>query len=117
MRPDIFCRKKYSRCEIDEIIFRRPGREYDKDCKRIKKYLEKKNLSKVDFAEHLWHKSWIYIRTMVDVLREPVLILDKDLKVMMANESFYRVFQVERIDTENKIIEVDLIEGFIDNIL
>ena len=54
------------------------------------------------FIEHLWEKSWTYIKTVVDVVREPILILDKDLHVMAANESFYRTFQVEPKDTESK---------------
>lgn len=57
-----------------------------------------------DFVEHFWEKSWTYIKTVVDVVREPVLILDKDLRVMSANESFYRTFQVEMKDTENKVV-------------
>lgn len=57
-----------------------------------------------DFVEHLWEKSWTYIKTVVDVVREPILILDKDFRVMAANESFYRVFQVELKDTENKVV-------------
>jgi len=57
-----------------------------------------------DFVERLWEESWTYIKTMVDVVREPVLILDKDLRVMAANESFYRTFQVEPRDTEKKIV-------------
>lgn len=54
--------------------------------------------------ERMWDKSWTYIKTVVDVVREPVLILDKDLRVMTANESFYRTFQVEPKDTERKIV-------------
>jgi len=57
-----------------------------------------------DFSELLWEKSWTYIKTVVDVVREPVLILDKDLRVMAANDSFYRTFQVEHKDTEKKIV-------------
>lgn len=57
-----------------------------------------------DFFERLWEESWTYIKTVVDVVREPVLILDKDLRVMAANESFYRTFQVEPKDTEHKIV-------------
>src|SRR5580698_6305371 len=57
-----------------------------------------------DFFERLWEESWTYIRTVVDVVREPILILDKDLRVMAANESFYRMFQVESKDTEKRII-------------
>ncbi|MFZ2049236.1 MAG: PAS domain-containing protein [Minisyncoccia bacterium] len=54
--------------------------------------------------EKMWNKSWTYIKTVVDVVREPVLILDKDLRVMTANEAFYRTFQVEQRDTEKKIV-------------
>ncbi len=57
-----------------------------------------------DFFEKLWDKSWIYIKTVVDVVHEPVLILDKDFCVMAANEPFYRTFQVEKKDTEGKVV-------------
>lgn len=56
------------------------------------------------FFERLWEESWVYIKTVVDVVHEPILILDKDLRVMAANESFYRTFQVEAKDTENRIV-------------
>ncbi|MDP3988738.1 MAG: PAS domain-containing protein [bacterium] len=70
----------------------------------------KKNVKQVltpagaDFVDHFWEKSWTYIKTVVDVVREPVLILDKNFLVMAANESFYRVFQVDPKDTEQKIV-------------
>ncbi len=57
-----------------------------------------------DFVERFWEESWTYIKTVVDVVREPVLILDKDLRVMTANDSFYRTFQVELKDTEQNIV-------------
>lgn len=65
---------------------------------------EKNSLAGEDFFDRFWEGSWIYVKTIVDVLREPVLILDKNLCVMAANESFYRTFQVERSETENKIV-------------
>jgi nitrogen-specific signal transduction histidine kinase len=64
----------------------------------------------VDFFSGLWEESWTYIKTVVDIVREPVLILDKDLHVMIANDSFYRAFQVEAKDTENKLV-YDLGDG------
>jgi len=78
-----------------------------------------------DFVDHFWEKSWTYIKTVVDVVREPVLILDKDLNVMSANESFYRTFQVEPEDTEKKIIyelgngqwDIPALRKLLDNIL
>jgi len=57
-----------------------------------------------DFFERSWEESWTYIKTVVDVMREPVLILDKDFHVMTANECFYQTFQVERKNTEKKSI-------------
>ncbi len=70
-----------------------------KNKKEIEEVIEKKEIKLV---EKLWEKSWTYIKTVVDVVREPVLILDKDLRVMTANESFFRTFQVEKKDTEHK---------------
>lgn len=61
-------------------------------------------LTGADFADHFWEKSWTYIKTVVDVVREPVLILDKNLCVMAANESFYRTFQVEVKHTEKMLV-------------
>src|SRR6185436_14185825 len=57
-----------------------------------------------DFFERLWEESWTYIKTVVDVVREPVLILDKNLCIIAANDSFCEVFKVRRKDTENEII-------------
>ncbi len=57
-----------------------------------------------EFTEQIWQESWTYIKTVVDVMREPFLILDKDLRIMAANESFYQTFQVEEKDTEKKIV-------------
>lgn len=57
---------------------------------------------RADFVNHFWEKSWTYIKTVVDVVREPVLILDKNLSVMAANEAFYQTFQVEPKDTEKR---------------
>jgi len=56
------------------------------------------------FFERSWEESWTYIKTVVDVVREPVLILDKDFRVLAANDPFYKTFQVELEDTENKIV-------------
>lgn len=57
-----------------------------------------------DFFVEFWEESWTYIKTVVDVLREPVLILDKHFKVLAANEAFYALFQVALKDTEGKLI-------------
>ena len=59
---------------------------------------------KKTFIDSLGEESWTYIKSVVDILREPVLILDKDLRVIAANEPFYKIFQVEQKDTEGKIV-------------
>lgn len=51
-------------------------------------------------ADELWNVAWTYIRSVVDTLREPFLILDEDLKVISANRTFYNFFQVTPEETE-----------------
>jgi len=73
-----------------------------KNKNKIKEIIKKPLES--DTLERLWEQSWTYIKTVVDIVREPILILDKELRVMAANESFYQTFQVEPKDTEKKIV-------------
>jgi PAS domain-containing protein len=56
----------------------------------------------VDFAERVWKESWTYLKTVVDTVREPFLVLDKELCVMVANDSFYQTFKVKKEDTEQR---------------
>jgi signal transduction histidine kinase len=46
----------------------------------------------------------ILAQTVLDTLREPILVLDDALRVKMANRSFYRTFRVKPEETENKLI-------------
>lgn len=57
-----------------------------------------------DFANRLGEKSWTYTKTVVDAGKEPLLVLDKDQRVLGANDSFYETFQVEPADTERKML-------------
>lgn len=59
---------------------------------------------KVIKADELWDVAWTYIRTVVDTLREPFLVLDEHLEVLSANKTFYRVFQTTEKETEHKKI-------------
>ena len=70
---------------------------------KIKKEPQKES-SGTSWAEHVWKISWTYIRTVVDTVHEPFVILDEDLRVIAANEAFYRVFEVPVKDTEGKLI-------------
>ncbi len=42
-------------------------------------------------------------QAIVDTVREPLLVLDKDLRVITASRSYYRIFQVSAEDTERKL--------------
>jgi len=53
-------------------------------------------------ADTLWEVAWTYIRTVVDTAREPFLILDKNLKVLSANKTFYSFFLTTAEKTERK---------------
>lgn len=57
-----------------------------------------------DIFEHIQEGGLTFIKTVVDILREPVIILDKNLSVLAANVPFYRTFQVEPKDTINKVV-------------
>jgi nitrogen-specific signal transduction histidine kinase len=59
--------------------------------------------NKID-ADELWKVAWTYIKTVVDTVREPFLILDKDLLVLSANRTFYLIFQVNKEETEGKLV-------------
>lgn len=44
-----------------------------------------------------------YIKTVVDVVREPMVVLDDDLRVMAANEAFYDTFLAPKSETEGEL--------------
>ncbi|RJQ29021.1 hypothetical protein C4565_02730 [Candidatus Parcubacteria bacterium] len=79
----------------------------------------------VDFFGKFWEKSWTYIKTVVNVLHESVLILDKDLRIIAGNETFYRTFDVTQEKTEGKVIyelgngqwDIPILRKFFDEIL
>jgi len=55
-------------------------------------------------AEQLGESARIYAESIVDTVREPILILDERLKVISANRSFYKTFKTLPEETENMLI-------------
>jgi two-component sensor histidine kinase len=49
-------------------------------------------------------------QAIVDTVREPLLVLDKDLRVVGASRSFYATFQVDQQDTQGRLV-YDLGDG------
>jgi len=45
-----------------------------------------------------------FAESIVDTVREPLLVLTPDLRVRSANESFFRTFQVRREETHDRLI-------------
>jgi two-component system, chemotaxis family, CheB/CheR fusion protein len=46
----------------------------------------------------------IYADRIVNTLREPLLVLDASQRIVSANRSFYRTFQVTREETEGCLL-------------
>ncbi|SNQ60024.1 chemotaxis protein CheB [Candidatus Methanoperedens nitratireducens] len=55
-------------------------------------------------AEQMEKDARVYAESIVDTVQESLLILDKDLRVISANPSFYSTFQVSPMEAENKFI-------------
>ena len=48
--------------------------------------------------------AWAFAQGIVDTVREPVLVLDKDLRVIAASRSFYSAFKVSPEDTNGRLL-------------
>jgi PAS domain S-box-containing protein len=55
-------------------------------------------------ADELWEVAWTYIKTVVDTLREPFLILDENLRIISANKTFYMIFHATKEETEGEFL-------------
>jgi two-component system, chemotaxis family, CheB/CheR fusion protein len=51
-------------------------------------------------SQHLLGMAKNFAESIVDTVREPLLILDGDLKVLSANQTFYHVFHASKKETE-----------------
>jgi nitrogen-specific signal transduction histidine kinase len=56
------------------------------------------------------HDAWILAHAVVDTIREPLIVLDQDLRVVAASRSFYLTFKVNADDTQGKLL-YDLGDG------
>ena len=45
-----------------------------------------------------------YAQAIVETVREPLIVLDRNLRVFTANQSFYQTFQATTADTEQRLI-------------
>lgn len=56
------------------------------------------------WAEEMLKESRIYAESIVETIREPLLVLDANLRVIRANRSFYQTFKVKPKKTLNKFV-------------
>src|ERR1700730_14164226 len=54
--------------------------------------------------------AWILAHAIVDTIREPLIVLDQDLRVVAASRSFYLTFKVNADETQGKLL-YDLGDG------
>ena len=55
-------------------------------------------------AEQLVEDAKTYAEAVVETVREPLIVLDGDLRVVQANRSFYQFFRVTPEETENRLL-------------
>jgi PAS domain-containing protein len=48
--------------------------------------------------------AWALAQGIVDTVREPVLVLDRELRVIAASRSFYSTFKVHPEDTKGRLL-------------
>ena len=63
-------------------------------------------MQQTDFREQFTAivDAWTLAQGIVDTVREPVLVLDKDLRVIAASRSFYSAFKVSPEDTKGRLL-------------
>ena len=62
------------------------------------------DLIELGHARQAPEEARIYAQSIVDTLREPLLVLDASQRIISANRSFYQTFQVKREETEGRLI-------------
>jgi two-component system CheB/CheR fusion protein len=62
------------------------------------------NITKSKLAEQVILTARNYADSIVETVREPLLVLDGQLRVILANQSFYRFFQVQPREVEQQLL-------------
>jgi two-component system CheB/CheR fusion protein len=62
------------------------------------------DITKMKKAEQIVHAAQRVAASIVETVREPLLVLDDQLRVVSANQSFYRIFQVTPREVEQQLL-------------
>ncbi|MBW1723564.1 MAG: PAS domain S-box protein, partial [Deltaproteobacteria bacterium] len=73
----------------------------DKICREMEQKIEEmeQKILRLKQEKNAAHGAMKYAESIVDTVREPLLVLDRDLRVISANRSFYGTFRVTPEDT------------------
>jgi two-component system CheB/CheR fusion protein len=63
------------------------------------------NITESKLAAQAASEAKIYAQSIVNTVREPLIVLDADLRVVTANRSFYRSFQLDPQQTEGRALD------------
>jgi len=55
-------------------------------------------------AQETLRESRDYAESLIETMRDPLLVLDQDLRVVSANQAFYRAFVVTPAETEGRLV-------------
>ncbi|HEV8513272.1 MAG TPA: CheR family methyltransferase, partial [Cyclobacteriaceae bacterium] len=58
----------------------------------------------LETRNELLNESYDYSEAIINTIHEPMLILDKELRVKSANQAFYKIFRVSKEETENALL-------------
>ncbi len=87
-------RKLYQKAQRELAESRRAEQALREYSKRLEEMLEQRTKGLRDARE--------YAESIVAAIREPLLVLDEDLRVVSANRSFYRTFKMTPKETEGQ---------------
>jgi two-component system CheB/CheR fusion protein len=62
------------------------------------------NIGQLRQAERAREQARAYSESIVDTVREPLVVLSQQLRVISANKSFYRTFRTTAMHTEGELI-------------
>jgi len=62
------------------------------------------DITKIKEAERVIQAAGVYAASIVETVREPLLVLDDQLRVVSANQSFYRTFQITPREVEQQLL-------------
>jgi two-component system CheB/CheR fusion protein len=63
-----------------------------------------KTESEREKSKKVIQEAYEYFENIVETIREPLIVLDSDLRIISANQSFYRIFHVSKEESEGQCL-------------